>query len=427
MALTYPVSLSLSLTETYHMIDTCDSNVACWSDDGETFVVKDPVKFERTIIPQFFKHSKFSSFVRQLNFYSFRKIKYADTIRIDPKLEAETANYWRFRHENFQRGKPELLTEIKRMNGQKGANSSANPSTVTSSSTVTATNRKAEPAVTGEDKVIKSEVQVLKKRIEEMTKNIDDLTVLVQKVSLKQDEEVYPDTQDAEVGNKRKKLDARLDEIRPDDMLSGMGFEEMDIPAPALPLPMAMVPISSASSDTTPLTQISDNEFVDQLFTAFKEEEEEETFKLDAPLLPMETDEANYNHENHPDPELMQRLGDALGLLPLATQEMIVDRLIAAITSTDALDKVTCSPVAAAKQDVAVEPPVTVRSSSPTPLPDQAMADAAAAAEHQEATLPLAAATLAALLHHYTSQLQGKQGKSLAKMDKTIPVIPVHA
>jgi hypothetical protein len=46
------------------MIDTCDSQVACWSDDGETFIVKDPAKFERTIIPQFFKHSKFSSFVR---------------------------------------------------------------------------------------------------------------------------------------------------------------------------------------------------------------------------------------------------------------------------------------------------------------------------------------------------------------------------
>jgi hypothetical protein len=52
------------LTETYHMIDTCDPTIACWSDDGETFVVKDPVKFEQQIIPQFFKHSKFSSFVR---------------------------------------------------------------------------------------------------------------------------------------------------------------------------------------------------------------------------------------------------------------------------------------------------------------------------------------------------------------------------
>ena len=46
------------------MIDTCDPTVACWSEDGETFVVKDPIKFEKQIIPQFFKHSKFSSFVR---------------------------------------------------------------------------------------------------------------------------------------------------------------------------------------------------------------------------------------------------------------------------------------------------------------------------------------------------------------------------
>ena len=46
------------------MVDTCDPTVACWSEDGETFVVKNPEKFEKQIIPQFFKHSKFSSFVR---------------------------------------------------------------------------------------------------------------------------------------------------------------------------------------------------------------------------------------------------------------------------------------------------------------------------------------------------------------------------
>jgi hypothetical protein len=61
------------------MIDTCDPTIATWSphDNGETFIVTNVKAFESTIIPQFFKHSKFSSFVRQLNFYGFRKIRYA--------------------------------------------------------------------------------------------------------------------------------------------------------------------------------------------------------------------------------------------------------------------------------------------------------------------------------------------------------------
>jgi heat shock transcription factor 2 len=50
------------------MIDTCDAKVASWSEDGETFIVKDTDVFEKAIIPQFFKHSKFSSFVRSTQF-----------------------------------------------------------------------------------------------------------------------------------------------------------------------------------------------------------------------------------------------------------------------------------------------------------------------------------------------------------------------
>lgn len=46
------------------MVESCDTEVAGWDEDGLTFTVKDPVKFETKIIPQFFKHSKFSSFVR---------------------------------------------------------------------------------------------------------------------------------------------------------------------------------------------------------------------------------------------------------------------------------------------------------------------------------------------------------------------------
>jgi hypothetical protein len=53
--------------ETYHMIASCDSEIAGWDEDGLTFTVKDPVRFETEIIPQFFKHSKFTSFVRVSN------------------------------------------------------------------------------------------------------------------------------------------------------------------------------------------------------------------------------------------------------------------------------------------------------------------------------------------------------------------------
>jgi len=45
-------------------VNTCDPEIAEWEEDGKSFVVKDPSKFEQVVIPQFFKHNKFASFVR---------------------------------------------------------------------------------------------------------------------------------------------------------------------------------------------------------------------------------------------------------------------------------------------------------------------------------------------------------------------------
>jgi len=85
------------------MVDSCDPTIASWSDDGKVFIVKDPELFASNVIPQFFKHNNFASFVRQLNFYGFRKLRNNDSIRIDPVLEEATAKYWRFHHEYFQK------------------------------------------------------------------------------------------------------------------------------------------------------------------------------------------------------------------------------------------------------------------------------------------------------------------------------------
>lgn len=65
----------LFLRKTYQMLEACPPEYAGWSESGESFMIKDPDLFAQHVIPQYFSHNNFSSFVRQLNFYGFRKVK----------------------------------------------------------------------------------------------------------------------------------------------------------------------------------------------------------------------------------------------------------------------------------------------------------------------------------------------------------------
>ena len=370
-----------------------------------------------------------------------------------------------------------------------------------------------------ENQQLKTEVSSLKERIDAMTKNIDQLTTMVQQVTLKQtkDNDNDNDSQCSDdsslhrrrrprkvvVLNEQASLSATAyvgnvadtitsssagspstcsgpvvdDVAMPDisDSVTSMGnvHSFMPVPpsSPGLPSPAKFDDGSTYYGGTTDGgratsdSELSDQGFVDQLLTAFKEEDTSSIDVVDRELLDVAFDvnDADFatgtsstpqgkeggrrntavspvsspafnavsDDDNRPREELMRRLSDALSLLPRNVQELIVDRLIHAITSPQEIQD--SLKVARALEEVitATTSPSLFPSESlcPTEVPhtddehDVAMEDSGASVADDEETqveapaaptntptatpppsLPLAAATLAALLSQYNQK-----------------------
>lgn len=66
----------LTFSDKLHQIlaDPQSNSIIAWIPHGRAFKVKNVKKFESSIIPQYYSHSKYSSFLRQLLAWEFRRI-----------------------------------------------------------------------------------------------------------------------------------------------------------------------------------------------------------------------------------------------------------------------------------------------------------------------------------------------------------------
>ena len=377
------------------MIDACDPKIAGWSADGTSFLVRDTDRLAKVTIPQYFKHNKWSSFVRQLNFYGFKKVKSeAVTLEEEEQLEGTV----RFRHDSFLRGRPDLLVEIQRRKmlvQQQPQQLAAASGTSTAgqqqkragetgrTSGATATDGSNAPvaavAVGAADVATKSEVKALRDRIAAMSRNINDLSAMVQNMHVRDavdaadaaaahgatQTEVVGECGYMGAGSKRKKVgplgsahapvlpesvQSSSDEMLIDE-LAGVaateGCKSFD-PAvaftPANIFPCAAPSEAGASRQASMSSSVtgSDGAFVDDLF-AFNEEglldgltddEMVNTEKVSA-VTPPTSSRPPHKHMQcepaAPDPKLMKELTDALTLLPKEMQDTLVNRMISTI------------------------------------------------------------------------------------------------
>ncbi|CAH0515550.1 unnamed protein product [Peronospora belbahrii] len=95
------------------------STIVSWCRGGSAFCIVDPKMMAEHCLPKYFRHRRFSSLIRQLNFYSFYRVQ-----------EGQLTIY---QHSFFRKGRPDLLVHIKRRGAGKAKDPWFDPLAHTSS------------------------------------------------------------------------------------------------------------------------------------------------------------------------------------------------------------------------------------------------------------------------------------------------------
>eukprot|EP00529_Nitzschia_sp_RCC80_P023294 CAMPEP_0113457230 /NCGR_PEP_ID=MMETSP0014_2-20120614/9299_1 /TAXON_ID=2857 /ORGANISM="Nitzschia sp." /LENGTH=471 /DNA_ID=CAMNT_0000348715 /DNA_START=247 /DNA_END=1662 /DNA_ORIENTATION=+ /assembly_acc=CAM_ASM_000159 len=332
-------SVPLFLRKSFDLIEHADPEIVSWSEDGKSFVVKDVKKFTDDVIPSYFKHNNFSSFVRQLNFYGFRKVKDENLkINNEPSIEDK---YWKFRHPMFLKGRPDLLIEIKKA---------------------------TQPEVVEKQEVdaLKAEVMSLKTQLTTMSRNMDALTRVVHDLMQKDEQrqieqqqqqqsatnDVYiPLDHDGGSSSKKRRISSYNDEVPvalPSPIPSTIQSQHNNNPATLLPLDVTSShPVQTlAPPPMPPKAKVLDveqsigslGELDDELLATLMALDDDERIALCTKELSLPDTHVSLpaNTSNPPDPKLVERLRDSLASLPKNMQELFVERLVKAIASPEA-------------------------------------------------------------------------------------------
>ena len=91
--------------------NTMYSEYVAWSEDGKKVVVKKVAEFSSAILPKYFKHNNFTSFLRQLNMYGFHTAR-------------QGRNWREFRNDLFTRDGAHHHCRIKRRKGDEKTSTS---------------------------------------------------------------------------------------------------------------------------------------------------------------------------------------------------------------------------------------------------------------------------------------------------------------
>ncbi|MBA0768839.1 hypothetical protein Gotri_017616 [Gossypium trilobum] len=108
--------------------DPATDAVVSWSSANNSFIVWNPPEFARDVLPKYFKHNNFSSFVRQLNTYFellfvtlYLLLRLDQCKRFPDKgFRKVDSDRWEFANEGFLRGQKDLLLNISRRKPAQG-------------------------------------------------------------------------------------------------------------------------------------------------------------------------------------------------------------------------------------------------------------------------------------------------------------------